>query len=141
VFVSRHNRFLCGLELLLPLAGGLPRLELIWADSAYLGPLQTWVQQMFGWRLQLVERPGGRGHWLREGQEPPVRLPGFQPLPHRWIVERTIAWIVRNRRISKDYEFLPATSEAWVYLSMVRLMLKRLAREQVQPAFHYRHVA
>jgi hypothetical protein len=67
VFVSRHNRFLCGLELLLPLAGGLPRLELIWADSAYLGPLQTWVQQMFGWRLQLVERPGGRGHWLREG--------------------------------------------------------------------------
>jgi hypothetical protein len=43
--------------------------------------------------------------------------------------------------MSKDYEFLTATSEAWVYLSMVRLMLKRLAQEQVQPAFHYRRVA
>ena len=43
--------------------------------------------------------------------------------------------------MSKDDEFLPATSEAWVYLSMVRPMLKRLAREQVQPDFHYRHIA
>ncbi|HZC05457.1 MAG TPA: IS5 family transposase [Ktedonobacterales bacterium] len=128
--------------LLLPLADALPRLELIWADSAYLGPLQTWVWQTLGWRLQIVARPGGgRGQWLREGQEPPPRLPGFQPAPHRWIVERTIAWIGRNRRMSKDYEFLPVTSEAWVYLSMVRVMLKRLAHEQVQPAFHYRRVA
>jgi putative transposase len=127
--------------LLLPLATALPRLELIWADSAYLGPLQTWVRETLGWRLEIVERPGGRGQWLPAGQEPPARLPGFQPLPHRWIVERTIAWIGRNRRMSKDYEFLPATSEAWVYLSMVRVMLKRLAHEQVQPPFHYRQVA
>lgn len=42
--------------------------------------------------------------------------------------------------MSKEYEFLPATSEAWVYLSMVRVMLKRLAREQVQPDFHYRQL-
>lgn len=47
----------------------------------------------------------------------------------------------RNRRMSKDYEFLPATSEAWVYQSMVRVMLNRLAHEQVQPPFHYRRVA
>jgi putative transposase len=128
-------------RLLLPLATALPRLELIWADSAYIGPLETWVRQTLGWRLQIVERPGGRGQWLLPGQELPVRRPGFQPLPHRWIVERTFAWIGRNRRMSKDYEFLPATSEAWVYLSMVRLMLKRLAHEQIQPAFHYRRAA
>lgn len=129
--------------LLLPLAeaDALPRLELIWADSAYLGPLQTWVWQTLGWHLEIVARPGGRGQWLRADQEPPVRSPGFQPLPHRWIVERTIAWIGRNRRMSKDYEYLLATSEAWIYLSMVRLMLKRLAHEEVQPAFHYRPVA
>ena len=127
--------------LLLPLATALPRLELIWADSAYLGPLQTWVWETFGWRLEIVERPGGRGSWMREGQEPPARLPGFQLLPRRWIVERTIACIGRNRRMSKDYEFLPATSEAWIYLSMMRVMLKRLAHEPVQPAFHYRRVA
>lgn len=120
----------------------LPRLQLIWADSAYLGPLQTWVWETLGWRLQVVGRPGGgRGRWLPADQEPPPRLSGFQPAPHRWIVERTFAWIGRNRRMSRDYEFLEASSEAWVYLSMIRLMLKRLAHEQIQPAFHYRRVA
>ena len=89
----------------------------------------------------MVARPGARGQWLRADQEPPPRLPGFQLLPHRWVVERTFAWIGRNRRMSKDYEFLPTTSETWVYLSMIRLMLKRLAHTQIQPAFHYRQVA
>lgn len=127
--------------LLCQLATALPRLEVIWADSVYLGPLQTWVWQTWGWRLQIVERPGGRGQWLRAGEEPSVRLPGFQPLPHRWIVERTSARIGHNRRMSKDDEYLPAISEAWVYLIMVRLVLKRLAHEQIHPVFHYRRVA
>jgi hypothetical protein len=78
---------------------------------------------------------------MRADQEPPVWQPGFSPSPHRWIVERTIAWIGRNRRMSKEYDFLPTSSEAWIYLSMIRLMLKRLAHEQVQPAFHYRRNA
>jgi hypothetical protein len=56
-------------------------------------------------------------------------------------VERPIAWIGRNRRMSTDDECLPATGEVGVYLSMMRLMLKRLAHEQVQPDFHYRRVA
>ena len=74
----------------------------------------------------MVERSGGgRGWWLPTGQEPPPQLRGFHPALHRWIVERTFAWIGRNRRMSKDYEFLPASSEAWVYLSMIRLMLIR----------------
>jgi len=128
-------------RLLLSVADTLPRLELIWADSAYVGPVQTWVWETLGWRLQIVERPGRRGQWLRADQEPPLRLPGFQLLPRRWVVERTFAWIGRNRRMSKDYEFLLATSEAWIYLSMIRLMLKRLAHEQIHPAFHYRRVA
>jgi transposase len=59
----------------------------------------------------------------------------------RWVVERAHSWIGRNRRLSKDYEYLPATSEVWVYLSMLRVMLKRLAHEQAEPAFHYRRVA
>jgi transposase len=127
--------------LLLTLQSSLPRLELIWADNGYLGPLQAWVWKTFGWRLEIVQRPGGRGGWMKEDQEPPTRTPGFQVLPRRWVVERTIAWIGRNRRMSKDYEFLPATSEAWIYLSMLRLMLKRLARERVEPRFRYRRVA
>jgi transposase len=56
-------------------------------------------------------------------------------------VERTNAWIGRNRRMSRDYEYRLATSEAWVYLSMVRVMLKRLAHEQIEHAFQYRRVA
>jgi putative transposase len=127
--------------LLLSVADTLPRLELIWADSAYVGPVQTWVWETLGRRLQIVERPGGRGQWLRADQEPPIRLPGFHLLPRRWVVERTFAWIGRNRRMSRDYEFLPATSEVWIYLSMIRLMLKQLVHEQVQRAFHYRRGA
>ncbi len=52
---------------------------------------------------------------------------GFQVLPKRWIVERTFAWLNRQRRLSKDYERLPATSEAFIYVAMIRLMVKRLA--------------
>ena len=53
--------------------------------------------------------------------------PGFKLLPRRWVVERTFAWLGRNRRLSKDYEQLPEVSEAMVYAAMVRLMLRRLA--------------
>jgi putative transposase len=53
---------------------------------------------------------------------------GFVVLPRRWVVERTFSWIDQNRRMSKDYERLPATSEASIYVAMTRLMLRRLAR-------------
>ena len=52
---------------------------------------------------------------------------GYAVLPQRWIVERTFAWLVRNRRLDKDWEGLPATTETWIYLAMSRLMTKRLA--------------
>jgi putative transposase len=49
-------------------------------------------------------------------------------LPRRWVIERTIAWIMRNRRMSRDYEFLCETTEALIYVAMTRLMLRRLAK-------------
>jgi putative transposase len=52
---------------------------------------------------------------------------GFEVLPRRWVVERTFAWFGRYRRLSKDYEYLPTTSETMLYVAMVHLMLQRLA--------------
>ena len=120
-----------------------PRLRQLWADQAYTGPILDWIKAQLGWSVEVVERAPRRGFVVTaDGEFRRVNLPAvFEPLPRRWVVERTIAWISRNRRMSKDYEFLPATSEAWIYLSMVRLMLKRLAHEQIQPVFHYRRVA
>jgi putative transposase len=64
---------------------------------------------------------------VREDQEPPP-WQGFTVLPRRWVVERTFSWLDQNRRLSKDYEKLTATSEAFVYVAMTRLMARRLAR-------------
>ena len=89
------------------------RVERIWADGGYRGSLVSWVEETFGWKLDIVEK--------QEGQV------GFQVLPKRWIVERTFAWLVRQRRLARDYERLPDTSEAFIYIAMVRLMLRRLA--------------
>jgi putative transposase len=74
-----------------------------------------------------VVRPPRRWVWVREDREPPP-WPGFTVLPRRWVVERTFSWIDQNRRLSKDYEKLTATSEAFIYVAMSRLLVKRLAR-------------
>jgi len=89
-----------------------PRLKLIWADAGYAGQLVDWVQAVAGWVLEIVKRP-------RDSHQ-------FQVLPRRWVVERTLAWLGRCRRLSKDYEALPDTTEAWVYIAMIHLMLRRL---------------
>ena len=67
-----------------------------------------------------VVRPPRRWVWVREDLEPPT-WPGFTVLPRRWVVERIFSWIDQNRRLSKDYEKLTATSEALVYVAMTRL--------------------
>lgn len=91
-----------------------PRLQLVWADGGYSGPkLGAWLQHACRWVLSSVKRSDDRT--------------GFQVLPKRWIVERTFGWLNRARRLSKDYEQWPATEEAWAYVAMTRLMLKRLA--------------
>ncbi len=56
---------------------------------------------------------------------------GFQVLPHRWIVERTFGWLGRYRRLSKDYEELPESSEAMIYIAIIHLMLRRLSHIQI----------
>jgi putative transposase len=118
-----------GAKLLLePLKGQWPRLQLIWADAAYQGALEGWVQETLGWTLAIVRHPDMRYVWLAPGQEPPVIERGFRVLPRRWVVERSFAWMGRYRRLSKDYEYLTETSEALIYVAMSRLMLRRLAK-------------
>ena len=94
------------------LQGRFPRLRLIWADSAYAGQLVDWASALGGWLIEVVKR-------ARDSHS-------FEVLPRRWVVERTLGWLGRNRRLSKDYEELTESSEAWVYIAMTHLMLKRL---------------
>lgn len=105
----------------------LPRMRLVWADRGYNGALKEWMRERLGWALEIVKPPR---RWVRvpEGVEPPPYPKGFIVLPRRWVVERTLAWICRNRRMSRDYEFLPETTETLIYVAMSRLMLKRLAK-------------
>ena len=99
--------------LLKKVRGQLPRLLVIWADGAY-SAVANWVQSACGWLLQTVLRPVG------------VR--GFVVLPKRWIVERTFAWLGRYRRLSKDYEANPRSSEAWIYVAMIHRMSRNMVR-------------
>jgi putative transposase len=89
------------------------RMKLVWADGNYTGTLKDWIKATLGWLFQVVPKPSDQQ--------------GFAVLPKRWIVERTFAWLNRQRRLSKDYERLPETSEAFIHVAMIRLMLKRLA--------------
>jgi putative transposase len=90
------------------------KLRKVWVDGTYRGAEWTaWIKERDRIVLESVAHA--------EGQK------GFAVLPHRWVVERTLAWLNQNRRLSKDYEELPSTSETFVYVAMTRLMLKRLA--------------
>jgi len=96
---------------------GFQRLSLIWADGGYSGqPMCDWVRKLAGWLFEVVKRTDD--------------AKGFVVLPRRWVVERTFAWLGNYRRLSKDYEVLPQTSEAMIYAAMVHVMLRRLARHQ-----------
>jgi transposase len=116
--------------LLAPLQGHAPRLQHLWADSAYSGKASEWIQATLGWTVDIVKHwwTGLRYVWVGPDQEPPTIPSGFHVLPRRWVVERTFAWLVTYRRLSKDYEELPATSEALIYLAMARLMVRRLVQ-------------
>jgi putative transposase len=93
------------------------RLKVVFADSAYgRQGLPDWVRTTFGWILQTVLRP--------------VNAKGFVVLPKRWIVERTFSWLVRHRRHARDYERNTDTSEAMIYITMIGLMTRRLARKK-----------
>ena len=88
------------------------RVTHLWADAAYRGPFARWVRDYWGWTVAVVQR------------DPAV--PGFTVQPRRWVVERTFAWLGRWRRLSKDYEESPASSQTWIELAMCALLLRRL---------------
>ena len=98
-------------EVLCRMAGSFTRLEVIWADAGYAGGFVRWAKRGFGRVIEIVrKRVEGR----------------FEALPKRWVVERTFGWLSRYRRLSKDYESLPDSSEAMIRVAMINLMLHRL---------------
>jgi putative transposase len=102
-----------------------PRLAHLWFDQGYAGGFVDWVTTTLGLSVEVVQREAA---WVRVpcGEDPAPRSQ-FEVLPRRWVVERTFAWLGRYRRMSKDYEVLPATEETLVHLCMIRLMVRRLA--------------
>lgn len=104
-----------------------PRLRLIWADGGYhVHGLHAYVDNHaeLDWALYIVNKP--------------PKVTGWKTLPHRWVVERTFAWLNRNRALSKHYDRLTHTCVAQVLVASVHLMLKRLSPGPKQPPFKYR---
>jgi len=92
-----------------------PWLRHLFADSAYAGNKLPNTLAKFGtWTIEIVRRMAG--------------VIGFEVLPRRWVVERTLAWLNRNRRLAKDFEATSASARAWLYLASVQLLIRRLAR-------------
>jgi len=132
-----------GLRLLLKaVRERLPRLSHLWVDAGYRGRGKEWAENVLGLSVEVVHRAPKplpekiarmwAEEWAKEGEKIDWQklLPRrcFEVLPRRWVVERTFAWLGQNRRMSKDYERLCVTGEAFVYVAMTRLMVRRLAR-------------
>lgn len=133
-----------GLRLLLQSArAGLSRLKHLWLDAGYEGRGKRWAEEVMGLSVQIVRKPNKpipeevakvwAQELAKEGRKvdwqklmPPR---GYVALPRRWVVERTFSWLGQNRRMSKDYERLCASAEAYVYAAMIRLMVRRLTRD------------
>lgn len=120
-----------GVILLLPpehTRAQFPRLAHVWLDAGDNGKEkgQGWIEKEFGWTTQIVKPPPRRV--IVAANVEPAPRPAFIVLPRRWVVERTLSWLGQGRRLSKDYERLCATSEALVYATMSRLMVRRLAQ-------------
>ncbi len=90
-----------------------PGIKLIWADGGYAGKLIAWALEVCGYSLEIVKRSDD--------------IKGFKVIPKRWIVERTFSWFNHYRRLSKDYEFDPKTSETMLHIAMIHIMVRRLA--------------
>ena len=103
-----------------------PRLQVIWGDNKYHNhELESWIKE---------HRPG----WTIEVKRPPKDSKGFVVIPKRWVVERSFAWLGRNRRLRKDYEKTIVSSAAMVKCSNIALLLRRLAPRENVKTFHYR---
>ena len=96
------------------MGSAVSRLHTVWVDGGFDGePFMRWVMTVCRWIVQVVLRP--------------EQTQGFVLLKKRWVVERTFGWLMGCRRLVRDYERLPESSEALIYLAMIRLMLRRLA--------------
>ena len=104
-------------QVLTKLISRFPRLKLIWTDGGYGGKLVEWVATVLQPTLLIVKRP-------RTSQR-------FQVLQWRWIVEPTFGWLNRSRRLSKDFEALPETTEAWIRIAMIQLMIQAARSQKV----------
>jgi putative transposase len=132
-----------GLKLLLESTrSGVSHLQHLWLDAGYEGKGKRWAEEVLGLSVEVVRKPPKptpekvakiwAEEWAKEEGTKvdwqtlmPPR--GFRVLPRRWVVERTFSWLGQNRRMSKDYERLCASAEAFVYAAMIRLMVRRLA--------------
>ncbi|MEW6732502.1 MAG: IS5 family transposase [Acidobacteriota bacterium] len=103
-------------QVLAELKSSFFRLRLIWADAIYSG------EKLFDWLWSLRYRCKIKLEVVKRDKD----VVGFSVLPRRWVVERTFSWLGNYRRLSKDYQYLPQSSEAMIFLAMTRLMLKRL---------------
>jgi putative transposase len=125
-----------------PVRDRFARLSHSWVDAGYQGRGKRWAEEAMGLSVEVVRKPPKpvpekvakrwAEEWAKEGEKvdwqrlmPPR---GYVALPRRWVVERTFSWLGQNRRMSKDYERLCASAEAFVYAAMIRLMVRRLAR-------------
>jgi len=110
-----------GKVMLARLAAAFPAIALVWADAGYANSIDAglvgWAKDTLGLLLQIVRRRDD--------------VKGFTVLPRRWVVERTFGWLVRNRRLARDYERLTACSEAMIKIAMIRLMAARLAGHKI----------
>lgn len=95
------------------------KITLVWADGGYRGRLVAWAQEKRQLTLEIVKRSDD--------------MTGFVVLPRRWVVERTLGWLMRSRRLVRDFETLPASSEAFIYFSQAMLMSRRPARRAAAP--------
>lgn len=116
-------------------------MQKVWVDQGYTGKGREWIKEQMGWEVEVVRHSWpARRQWVPHGdlsdlstvwftweriKPEPKKFRGV--LPRCWAVERTFAWLGRSRRMSNDYEYLTKRSESMVQLTMIRLMLKRLA--------------
>lgn len=102
-----------GMELLALVIGLFQRIVKVLVDGGYQGDVfATWVAKQLGWAVEVAKRTDDTA--------------GFVVIPKRWVVERTLAWLCRNRRLSKDYERRTECSEAWIYLASIYIGINRL---------------
>ena len=95
------------------LRGRMPCLQRIWADQGYKQTMITWFKRVLQVAVEIVIRRD---------------VPHFEVQPKRWIVERTFGWLNRSRQLSKEYDVYTETTEQWIYLASIQVMLRRLAR-------------